>query len=906
MAYENLKAAIKQAIKQNGNQEITGNLLQSTLLNIVNTLGAEYKFLGFANSSTVPPTSEEGRLLYFTTGHGDSYINFPTSASSTYITLGYGIYALTREANSKYWRSDAVVPISQELGTALDKIMSQKAINTELGKKADKETVNTELGKKFDKESIAQESGEAEDKVMSQKAVSDKLSDLQQKTHYINGLDCAKELYIFNNEVGIKDLHLGYRNHNNTWFLVFFNDSKSVAQTDVYKEEIGGIIPIYKLENGSLAEVIGYIDVDWSALNEGASAIVKELLPPAFDRYSNPNISNLIQYSDSSYIAKNLLTPNSFSQVTQFATWNLEEDIWKLVSYKATGNALYKSFERDNPLIKSGHIFYFCENMKSNAECRFIAQIDSTNNSVCIHSGSGEYEFMSNVLKINYSGGGNNLLVVAARLIESVSVIEVKDFMMIDLTDIFGKDNEPSKEYMDFLFKMRMPTFYGEKKLFSSDNFATKELCDKVNDLTVSSNNMVRGRITGDMFKEGNKNILINALNESIGDFVKINKTNDVCVRYVTLDDDTHEIYSKINYSLRKKIIFDGLSDDAKANAINARSIERIYRFADAKCLSDLDRDFSVKSNIDGGEPSAIVSKDGSTLYLYSYLKRYSSYDGFVWSEPEYLKCGGVKMADRGNGHYLMHCNVNLIDGVYYLTGCRQNLGGELLLYTSKDGINFEYVGIALEANHKVGDFSAKNWGNTYMIKDYGTGYYYLYFEFEDDNIHWNTAVVRSLNPLDGSWKNCKEDVIIKPAYQSSHANSNMFGCGNVDFVKGMDNQPIKFNGRFYMYYHGTCYERNKHFNQSNIMRAYSYNLIDWFDEGVILDVRKKPSDIISSDGEKTDGDNTSGNADHCVVEFKGKSYMFYTYDINHAEGMEHIYTVMDSRRFIELLKLFP
>lgn len=158
MAYENLKSAIKQAIKQNGNQEITGNLLQSTLLNIVNTIGAEYKFLGFANSSTVPPTSEEGRLLYFTTGHGDSYVNFPTSASGTYITLEYGIYALTREANSKYWRSDVVVPIAQELGTALDKIMSQKAINTE-------------LGKKIDKTSIVQTIGKAEDKVMSQKAI---------------------------------------------------------------------------------------------------------------------------------------------------------------------------------------------------------------------------------------------------------------------------------------------------------------------------------------------------------------------------------------------------------------------------------------------------------------------------------------------------------------------------------------------------------------------------------------------------------------------------------------------------------------------------------------------------------------------------------------------------------------
>lgn len=39
MAYENLKSAIKQAIKNNNSQEITGDLLQSTLLSIVNTLG---------------------------------------------------------------------------------------------------------------------------------------------------------------------------------------------------------------------------------------------------------------------------------------------------------------------------------------------------------------------------------------------------------------------------------------------------------------------------------------------------------------------------------------------------------------------------------------------------------------------------------------------------------------------------------------------------------------------------------------------------------------------------------------------------------------------------------------------------------------------------------------------------
>ena len=41
MAYENLKSAIKQAIKQNSNQEITGDLLQSTLLSMVDETAAE-------------------------------------------------------------------------------------------------------------------------------------------------------------------------------------------------------------------------------------------------------------------------------------------------------------------------------------------------------------------------------------------------------------------------------------------------------------------------------------------------------------------------------------------------------------------------------------------------------------------------------------------------------------------------------------------------------------------------------------------------------------------------------------------------------------------------------------------------------------------------------------------------
>lgn len=164
MAYENLKAAIKQAIKQNGNQEITGNLLQSTLLNVVNTIGADYKFLGFATPSTVPPTSEEGNLFYFAIIPGN-YSNFKTNTGNLVITIENGVFFFTKNATDSYWSSNKIFEIVQITGEAEDKVMSQKA-------------TSTELNKKFDKASIAKESGDAEDKVMSQKAVSTKLSEL--------------------------------------------------------------------------------------------------------------------------------------------------------------------------------------------------------------------------------------------------------------------------------------------------------------------------------------------------------------------------------------------------------------------------------------------------------------------------------------------------------------------------------------------------------------------------------------------------------------------------------------------------------------------------------------------------------------------------------------------------------
>ena len=84
--------------------------------------------------------------------------------------------------SAKAEKSDVQAAVSElkEKDSALSIEIAKKAnaedVSTQM--QTEQERVNAEFAKKFDNESILQESGEAEDKVMSQKAVSDKLSDL--------------------------------------------------------------------------------------------------------------------------------------------------------------------------------------------------------------------------------------------------------------------------------------------------------------------------------------------------------------------------------------------------------------------------------------------------------------------------------------------------------------------------------------------------------------------------------------------------------------------------------------------------------------------------------------------------------------------------------------------------------
>ena len=93
MAYDQIKESIKDVIKENGNYEITGNVLQAVLLSMVDTLGPEYQFLGIATKSTVPVVVE-GNSFYITTEVG-TYTNFKNSGNTAITINKLGILTST-------------------------------------------------------------------------------------------------------------------------------------------------------------------------------------------------------------------------------------------------------------------------------------------------------------------------------------------------------------------------------------------------------------------------------------------------------------------------------------------------------------------------------------------------------------------------------------------------------------------------------------------------------------------------------------------------------------------------------------------------------------------------------------------------------------------------------------------
>lgn len=72
--YEQLKQAVSDVIKTNGNQEITGEKMQNTLLAIISTVGSNATFAGIATPTTNPGTPDQN--VFYIASEPGIYANF--------------------------------------------------------------------------------------------------------------------------------------------------------------------------------------------------------------------------------------------------------------------------------------------------------------------------------------------------------------------------------------------------------------------------------------------------------------------------------------------------------------------------------------------------------------------------------------------------------------------------------------------------------------------------------------------------------------------------------------------------------------------------------------------------------------------------------------------------------------
>lgn len=108
--YATLKAAIVAAIKQNGNNEITGNLLQQQLLAMVNSLGVGYQYVGIATPETNPGTPDQN--VFYLASTAGTYVNFDS------VVLADGEIAILKYNGA--WSKESTGAVSNESFSQLE------------------------------------------------------------------------------------------------------------------------------------------------------------------------------------------------------------------------------------------------------------------------------------------------------------------------------------------------------------------------------------------------------------------------------------------------------------------------------------------------------------------------------------------------------------------------------------------------------------------------------------------------------------------------------------------------------------------------------------------------------------------------------------------------------------------
>lgn len=232
--------------------------------------------------------------------------------------------------------------------------------------------VGVELDKKFDKESIVQETGEAEDKVMSQKAVSNKLSDLSKKLDNttnktvfsanaeINSF--IKEVYIENWSGG--DLYFSFvssKDEGNT-VSIFISDSENKniialyrrPLKDIYIEEKNGIKAYFVIDK-SISIIYGNqgINTDSNKITSKAFSLINSPLikEKYFTDYTIENTNSASDITSTKLSWKNFIYYKMANRTNLLTSWK-NEKFCKLEQFIVSLKVSYKYID-DEEKVKT-------------------------------------------------------------------------------------------------------------------------------------------------------------------------------------------------------------------------------------------------------------------------------------------------------------------------------------------------------------------------------------------------------------------------------------------------------------------------------------------------------------------------------------------------------------------------
>ena len=383
-----------------------------------------------------------------------------------------------------------------------------------------------------------------------------------------------------------------------------------------------------------------------------------------------------------------------------------------------------------------------------------------------------------------------------------------------------------------------------------------------------------------------NKREFIKWYNYQLPDYLELNECNSSCMYELQMSDSEDLIYWKINHNFREEVVHKGINEDSLIEIVGLNFKKKIHRFNDNKINPGLNGSY---------EPSSLVSDDGERIELFSPNgKYYESSDGVNWTTGENLNFSNDKLP--------RHFSVNKIDGIYYLTGRVYGSDLEYLdLYTSTDKIHFKYIGHIVSTGDDLGNgFKFDSFGNSFLLKT-KEGKYYLLYEGAVHKSNWSICLMTCSDILKngpagyiGDWEQSSENPILPYASKNFAGESPQLYC-NPEIVKGEDNQPLIVDGKYYMYYLSYFYKANTMYATLN--RMYSTDLIHWNEEGSMFDVRDVP----------TGGESHGDNGDQSLCQFKGKTYLFYTHNINsYGRGIPSIRYTVDNRPLDVLMSLKP